>query len=74
MSIAAIGQVDCWGAISPTSIYAIGISEYWTINGCYVLRSIVILLFSGMLVQFGLIWMSLISFLDSKIFKILFVK
>ena len=74
MSIAGIRQVDSWGEVSLISIYTIGISEHWAINGSHVLRSIVILLFSGMSVQFELIWMSLISFLDSRIFIILLVK
>ena len=74
MSITGIRQVDSWGEVSSISIYTIGNSEHWAINGYYVLRSIVILLFSGMSVQFGLIWMSLISFLDSRIFIILLVK
>ena len=48
MSIAGIRQVDRWDEVSSISIYTIGISEHWAINGSYVLRLIVILLlFSG---------------------------
>ena len=69
MSIAGTQQVDSWGAVSQTSVYAIGVSEHWATNGSYVLRSIVILLYSGMSMQFGLIMISLISFLASILFK-----
>jgi hypothetical protein len=66
MSIAGSRQVDSWGVVSP--------SEHWATNGSYVLRSIVILLYSGMLVQFGLIGLSLISFSVKRIFQFCFVK
>ena len=67
MSIAGIRHVDSWGVVPPTSVYLIGASEYWANNGCYVIRSFVILLLSGMLVQFGSLGISSISFLVSRI-------
>ena len=69
MSIAVIRQVDSWGIVAPTLVYVIGVSEHWVTNSFYVIRSIVMLLLSGMLVLFGLLRMSLISFSISRIFK-----
>ena len=69
MSIAGVRHVDSWGAASPISFYAIGISEHWANHSFYVIWSIAMLLFSEMLVQFGSLGMSLISFLASRIFK-----
>ena len=69
MSIADIWHVDSWYAAPPISVYAIGDSENWVNNSFYVIRSIVILLLSGMLVQFGSFGISLISFSVSRIFK-----
>ena len=71
MSIAGIRHVDSWGVAPPTSVYAIGVwvSEQWANNGFYVMRSIVMLLLSGMLVQYGSLGMSSISFLVLRIFK-----
>ena len=68
MSIAGIRHVDNCGATSPISIYAIGVSEHWAINSFYVIWSIAMLLFPEILVQFGSLRMSLISFFASRIF------
>ena len=68
-SIAGIRHVDSCGATSPISIYAIGVSEHWAINSFYVIWSIAMLLFPDILVQFGSLGMSLISFLASRIIE-----
>ena len=64
MSIAGIRHVDSWG-VAPT----LGVFEHWANNCFYVIWSFVMLLLSGMLVQYGLLGMSSISFLISRIFK-----
>ena len=69
MSIAGVRHVDSCGTASPISIYAIGVSEHWANNGFYVIWSIAMLLFPEVLVQFGSLEMSLISFLASRIVK-----
>ena len=68
-SIAGIRHVDSCGATSPISIYAIGVSEHWANNSFYVIWSIAMLLFPEILVQFGSLRMSLISFFASRIFE-----
>ena len=69
MSIAGVRHVDSCGAVSPISIHTIVVFEHWANNGFYVIRSIAMVLFPEMLVQFGSFGMSLISFLVSRIFK-----
>ena len=64
MSIAGIRHVDSW-CVAP----ALGVFEHWANNGCYVIWSFVMLLLSGMLVQYGLLGMSSTSLLISRIVK-----
>ena len=68
-SIVGVWYVDSCGVASLISMYAIGAFEHWANNDFYVIWSTAILLFSEMLVQFGLLVMSSISFFASKIIK-----
>ena len=70
MSIAGIRHVDSWGAAPPISVYEIRVLEHCSNTGFYVIRSIVMLLLPVMLVQFGSLGRSLISFLVLRILKI----
>ena len=51
--IAGIRHVYSWGVAPLILVYAIKVSEHRSDNDFHVIVSIVILLFCGMLVQFG---------------------
>ena len=82
MSIAGIRHVDSWGVTHPLGVSMFGMSiagirhvdswsedsEHWGINGSYVMWSIVISLFSGILAQFGSLRMFSNLFLVSRTF------
>ena len=65
MSIVGIQHIDRWGAAPPISVYEIRVFEHCF----YVIRSIVMLLLPVLLVRFGSLGKSLISFLALRIFK-----
>ena len=69
MFIADIQHVNSWAAAPLISAYVIRVSEQKFNNGFNVIRSIVMSMFTGMLVQFGSLEIFLISFLARRIFK-----